>query len=298
MTGLCDLRVKRWGLLALIASGSIVVACGEDVDVGSMGDGGAGTSNGASGGVGGSAANGGTAGNGGSAGSLSGNGGAAGSASGGTTNGGTTNGGAGGSGSCVPTKCQNHLYQCGNCLDDDNDGLIDSEDPDCLGPCDNTEDSTTRGSPAATKRRARWIATSIRTRATTTAATGRTRAIRCRTRQTTTRARTARASTTQTRTSRAPARVATNFSNQDAQCEAYCGPLTPNGCDCFGCCELPAGSGKFVYLGSEVNKAPTCTRDDVGRPHQVSSVYAGALLLQRLWRVRALHRQGQRAREL
>ncbi len=38
---------------------------------------------------------------------------------------------------------------------------------------------------------------------------------------------------------------------QSQTCADVCGPLTPNGCDCFGCCELPAGSGKFVWLGSE-----------------------------------------------
>ncbi|MCA9631937.1 MAG: hypothetical protein KC766_29995, partial [Myxococcales bacterium] len=54
---------------------------------------------------------------------------------------------------------------------------------------------------------------------------------------------------------------------QDAPCDSYCGPLTPNGCDCFGCCELPAGSGKHVYLGSEgPSKTPTCTKDDVDDP--------------------------------
>jgi hypothetical protein len=38
---------------------------------------------------------------------------------------------------------------------------------------------------------------------------------------------------------------------QSQECYDYCGPLTPNGCDCFGCCELPAGSGSYVWLGSE-----------------------------------------------
>jgi hypothetical protein len=37
---------------------------------------------------------------------------------------------------------------------------------------------------------------------------------------------------------------------QSATCHDICSPLTPNGCDCFGCCELPAGSKKYVFLGS------------------------------------------------
>src|SRR5262245_60451209 len=41
----------------------------------------------------------------------------------------------------VEAACQGHVYACGNTIDDDGDGLIDAQDPDCLGPCDNTEDS-------------------------------------------------------------------------------------------------------------------------------------------------------------
>jgi len=37
---------------------------------------------------------------------------------------------------------------------------------------------------------------------------------------------------------------------QTTMCHDVCGPLTPNGCDCFGCCELPGRSGNFVYVGT------------------------------------------------
>src|SRR5690606_33601147 len=40
---------------------------------------------------------------------------------------------------CVEIACRGKPWQCGNCLDDDGDGLIDSLDPDCLGPCDDDE---------------------------------------------------------------------------------------------------------------------------------------------------------------
>ena len=39
----------------------------------------------------------------------------------------------------------------------------------------------------------------------------------------------------------------------DAQSDAcldFCMPLTPNGCDCFGCCVIP-GAPTTVWLGSE-----------------------------------------------
>jgi hypothetical protein len=43
-------------------------------------------------------------------------------------------------------------------------------------------------------------------------------------------------------------------------CMETCGPATPPGCDCFGCCELPARSGNFVYLGTrDADGAGTCT---------------------------------------
>ena len=40
---------------------------------------------------------------------------------------------------CTVTNCQTHTYQCGDCIDNDGDGLTDSQDPDCLGVCDNNE---------------------------------------------------------------------------------------------------------------------------------------------------------------
>jgi hypothetical protein len=43
--------------------------------------------------------------------------------------------------------------------------------------------------------------------------------------------------------------------------------LVPNGCDCFGCCELPAGGGRTVFLGSEPrNGAPRCSPATVSNP--------------------------------
>jgi hypothetical protein len=47
----------------------------------------------------------------------------------------------------------------------------------------------------------------------------------------------------------------------------YCGPLTPNGCDCFGCCELPAGSGSYVWLGSGEESPDKCDLSSVSDPN-------------------------------
>src|SRR5215211_1604169 len=50
---------------------------------------------------------------------------------------------------CYQVTCAGHLYQCANCIDDDNDGLIDAADPDCFGPCHNDERSFDIGIQAA-----------------------------------------------------------------------------------------------------------------------------------------------------
>src|SRR5262245_61938365 len=67
----------------------------------------------------------------------------------GAANGGSASGGASSSASGAPgsAPCGAHVYECGDTIDNDHDGLIDSQDPDCLGPCDNTENSFYGGIP-------------------------------------------------------------------------------------------------------------------------------------------------------
>lgn len=40
---------------------------------------------------------------------------------------------------CVPVTCGGKQYICADCIDNDSDNLVDAADPDCLGPCDNNE---------------------------------------------------------------------------------------------------------------------------------------------------------------
>ena len=42
---------------------------------------------------------------------------------------------------CRRMACGSHLTECGDCEDNDGDGLFDERDPECLGPCDNSEGS-------------------------------------------------------------------------------------------------------------------------------------------------------------
>jgi hypothetical protein len=148
-------------------------------------------------------------------------------------------------GPCVPVACGATYRQCGNCRDDDGDGAIDARDPECLGPCDDSEAELGTGTASR-------VTGSCRTdcyfdRNSGSGNDGCAWSYRCD-----------------------PLSVAPSFfptgssmcgfdpndSSCDqspgalSECDASCLPLTPNGCDCFGCCELPAGSNHFIWLGA------------------------------------------------
>jgi hypothetical protein len=142
-------------------------------------------------------------------------------------------------------------------LDDDGDGLIDWQDPDCLGPCDNTEDSFYGGIPGQAGPSCivdcYWDSNS---------GSGNdecywnhacdplsqppdyfARALERRGLQ---------AYDENANTPGTPQVVRRAVAGKQSDtCYDVCRPLVPNGCDCFGCCELPGGSGNFVWLGSE-----------------------------------------------
>ncbi len=171
-------------------------------------------------------------------------------------------------GPCRPVACGGHVNECGDCMDNDNDGRTDERDPECLGPCDNTEGPILlagvggeAGGPCMSdcyfdfgngsgNDDCNWDH-------------------RCD-----------------------PLEVGPNFppegmacafdrnrvggrtcpANQSQQCLNFCRPLTPNGCDCFGCCTFPqirgrsaAMGGEFVWLGSRDDRGNgSCTLAQVG----------------------------------
>ncbi len=182
---------------------------------------------------------------------------------GGVDGGGVDGGGVDGGGvdagptECVPATCDGRQYACGNCMDDDEDGFIDSLDPDCLGACDDNEEGYDLGIPGGEVGRCdrdcyydtnqgsgddkcEWDAQCD------PLAPGpfcdfvpedeRTGAIMCP-------------------------------EPQVEACRTNCADITPNGCDCFGCCELPARSGNFVFLGStDAAGEPSCNPSTVEDP--------------------------------
>ncbi|MCC6556986.1 MAG: hypothetical protein IT372_28880 [Polyangiaceae bacterium] len=200
----------------------------------------------------------------------------------GTTNAGGAGGGTGGGGTTTTTgvggapttvsPCQGHVYECGDTLDNDGDGLIDYQDPDCLGPCDNTEGSYYGGiagqpGPACTvdcyfdqdsgsgNDDCYWNHQCDPHEVSPDYHPESSNGDAC-------------AHNPNANTPGTSGTCDELYNAQSQACHDYCGPLVPNGCDCFGCCELPAGSGQYVWLGSDANgdKTGSCSRDVIDDP--------------------------------
>jgi hypothetical protein len=168
---------------------------------------------------------------------------------------------------CAVSTCQGKVYACGDCLDNDGDCDIDSADTQCLGPCDNTEDSFYGGIPGQNNSPCKsdcyfdqdtgsgnddcyW---SHKCDPLEVAPDYPPEGSQC-------------AYNPNANIPGYNGSCQDAFDAQSATCEAYCGPLTPNGCDCFGCCEIP-GAPTTVWLGSE-NPSGTgsCTLANVTDP--------------------------------
>ena len=225
----------RAGAMAMVASFLGSFGCSSDIDIGQN--------------LGGSTpAEGGSSGTAGAGGSIAGS------------------GGAGTTGDCEVADCQGQTYACGNCEDDDLDGTTDSDDVHCTGPCDDNEASFAidirNGSGPPCKRDCFFDGD------VGSGNDGCNYSDRCDPESVepdyppsgdSQCAYDENASIPGMTLSCADARAA-----QEPMCNEVCGPVVPNGCDCFGCCELPAGSNEFVWLGSESAGAGTCTMETLG----------------------------------
>lgn len=158
-----------------------------------------------------------------------------------------------GGGSPIPTPtemvdCAGRIYACGDLIDNDGDGLIDLQDPECTGPCDDDEGSFATGIPgdnvdcrqdcffdgnSGQSERCEWdlacdpnnpgeeLGCAYRP--------GNEDLQRCQ--------------------------------NQAPQeCIDFCAPLTPPGCDCFGCCTVDTPNGPIdIFL----NGSDECSLDNL-----------------------------------
>lgn len=187
----------------------------------------------------------------------------------------TGGGGAGAGGPIsswpVGTKCGNQTYLCSDGLDNDDDGKIDWEDPECLHPCDNSEGSLAMDVPGANQAPCKMDCFFD-----SDGGSGNDNCYwnhqcdplagppnyypqpenQCE--------YDPDANTPGTSLS-----CAELFADQADSCDAYCEPLTPNGCDCFGCCVIP-GAPTPVFLdsnGIDPDTNPTkCTFDKLDDP--------------------------------
>ncbi len=125
--------------------------------------------------------------------------------------------------------CGDHVCACSDGRDNDGDGLIDGLDPECTGPSDDDEHSFATGAPQKPSdcRDCFWD---------DNAGNGDDGC------------RYPKECLTGTASS---SKGACGSCVVSSRCIASCLPRTPNGCDCFGCCEItrPDGSTVHVALG-------------------------------------------------
>jgi hypothetical protein len=169
--------------------------------------------------------------------------------------------GAGGDAGCTPTLCRGQKYQCGDCVDNDQDGGIDALDTACLGPCDDDETGLSTGllnASAACRQDCYFDGDS---------GSGNDKcewSHQCD-----------KLSVAPDYPPSGEPRCAYDAQANGAECEALaqqstacldnCLPLVPNGCDCFGCCEVPGRSGQYHFLGAG-RGAESCQLDQLDDP--------------------------------
>ncbi len=139
-------------------------------------------------------------------------------------------------------KCSGKIYQCGNGIDDDMDGKIDLQDPECTSPCDDSEKSFQTNLPGQNldcKSDCYWDANS---------GAGDDKCewnLKCDPKN-----------PGQTvGCAYDPNYKMCNLMMPPA-CLNFCVPLVPNGCDCFGCCQI---GKEFYYL----NSGPNCSLNNL-----------------------------------
>jgi hypothetical protein len=181
---------------------------------------------------------------------------------GGAANAGSTS--EAGAPACVVTACRGKIYECGDCKDNaDADGLIDALDPDCFGPCDNDElglgtglktaqgaackqDCYFDGDAGPGNDKCEWNhSCDPLSVAPDYPPSGE---ARCK-----------------FNTAGNPM-CDTLMGSQPTTCLGVCLPLVPNGCDCFGCCELPRDSGQFHFMGAGGPGEQGCQRAKLDDP--------------------------------
>src|SRR3569623_1715951 len=172
------------------------------------------------------------------------------------------------SGMCVPTAAQ-----CSNCIDDDKDGKIDGFDPECTGPLDNDEATFATGIPGdnmdAINQDCFFDGDSG------AGNDGCNQHVCCMLGATTK----AQCATDLQGLVNNPQQEGNKYDvtqcykplgNVDIpqQCINVCAPISPPGCDCFGCCTICDPNNPSQCYTIDVNPAvsPDCTPDTLSDP--------------------------------
>jgi hypothetical protein len=166
-------------------------------------------------------------------------------------------------GPCQVATCQGHTYQCGDCIDNDGDGLIDAADPGCWGPCDNNE-AGWKGEVPGQQNQSTCLVMDCYFDQDSGAGNDdcywshscdELEPMGCN-------------HNSNANVPGANASCGELFDEQSDLCLDFCGALTPNGCDCFGCCAVHLGDGEIhtVYIGTENNGQGTCNVESAADP--------------------------------
>ena len=147
-------------------------------------------------------------------------------------------------------SCASGVAQCSDGKDNDTDGKVDMLDPECVSPCDNDESSFATGISGdnidACKQDCFFDGNSGQ------GDDGCEWNLKCDPKN-------------PGGTAAKPCPYDPGYKNcpqaQSAKCIKNCRSVTPNGCDCFGCCALPNGN-----MTTTVMLVSTCTQDKLNDP--------------------------------
>lgn len=221
-------RRLGFGVVALLATvaGVAQMSC-DDSSGSSNGGAGAGASGGANGGMNGTGLNG-----------------------GGADSGAGADSGTGLTGGAAAMSCASGVAQCGDGLDNDNDGKVDMLDGECVSPCDNDEGSFATGISGdnidACKQDCFFDGDSGQGN------DGCEWNLKCDPKS-------------PGATAAKPCPYDANFNNcpekQSERCLKNCRSVTPNGCDCFGCCAFQNNNTTVTVMLTS-----SCSQDKLGDP--------------------------------